>query len=329
MHSVRLSRSGRSPIRFGVAMVVLSVAFRIMRVRIFSAFCKGVLMIDGMSYVMHWPKGMIGYLLHRFFSGLAIELNPGRSSGSLMIIAPHADDETLGCAATILQASQAGRRVCVIIVSDGSQSIQSAFISPQQLAALRVDEAVAALNVLGVAREDIVFLGFPDSRLQEHSLKVAETLKRQISALRPAEIYTPYGIDGHQDHRAVAAAVNSLVEAGMITCSVYEYPVWFWPRRALWHLAMPARLMRLRKVSTEGFLAKKRQAMEAYRSQCENITGELNARFLEKKFLVNFFRPYELFFQKNTQRRQEPCARRGHETRLMTKAVQKRSSGEG
>ena len=251
--------------------------------------------------VMRWFKDMAGYLLNRFFARLAIELKPGESCGSVLIIAPHADDETLGCAATILRARQEGKRVSVIIVSDGSQSIQSATISPQQLAALRVDEAIAALNVLGVAREDIFFLEFPDSRLQEYSFKIAETLRYHIGCLRPAAIYAPYSIDGHQDHRAVAAAVDSLVDRGMITCSVYEYPVWFWPRRALWHLAMPSQLKRLRKVSTEGFLVKKRQAMECYRSQCENITGESHVRFLEKKFLINFFGPYELFFQKNTQ----------------------------
>lgn len=145
---------------------------------------------------------------------------------------------------------------------------------------------------------------FQISRLTENRSKVSEALKTYISFLVPTEIYAPYDIDGHQDHRAVAAAVDSLVKMGTIACPVYEYPIWFWPWRALRHLVMPARLMRLRRVSTEGYIVKKRQAMEAYRSQCENITGETDAWFLSKKFLDNFFKPYELFFQKNAQRRQ-------------------------
>ncbi len=237
-------------------------------------------------------------LLHRLFAALAVELKPEAPAGPLLIVAPHADDETLGCAAVMLRAVRAGRRVGVVIVSDGSQSIQSAIISAQQLAAMRVDEAVAAVGAFGVAREDVHFLGFPDSRLDDAKAAVAEALLARIAALNPAEIYVPYGIDGHRDHRAVAAAFDMLLGAGKIACPVYEYPVWFWPWQALRHLAMPRRLLRLRKVATAGCLATKRQAMLSYRSQMENITGEPDVWFLERRMLANFFKPNELFFEK-------------------------------
>ena len=238
------------------------------------------------------------FLLHWFFALVAVELKPEEPSGPLLVIAPHADDETLGCAAVMLRAARAGRRVCVIVVSDGSQSIRSARISPQRLAALRVEEAVAAVGVFGVAGENLWFLGFADSRLEHSRPEIAAALLGHIAALRPAEIYVPYGIDGHQDHRAVAAAIDSLLGAGKIACPVYEYPVWFWPWQALRHLAMPRRLMRLCRVSTAGCLPKKRQAMLRYRSQCENITGEPGAWFLDEKTLANFFKANELFFRK-------------------------------
>lgn len=237
-------------------------------------------------------------LLHWLFSVLAVELTPERLSGPMLIVAPHADDETLGCAAVMLRARQAGRRVRVVIVSDGSRSIQSALISPQQLAALRVREAVEAVGVLGLSAEDVSFLEFPDSRLADNTPAIAEALLGHILSLAPAELYVPYGVDGHQDHRAVAAAVDLLAKAGEIVCPVYEYPVWFWPWRALRHVVMPRRLMRLRKVSTSGCLPRKRQAMLSYRSQCENFTGEANAWFLDPKMLANFFKANELFFKK-------------------------------
>lgn len=237
-------------------------------------------------------------LLHWLFARLAVELRPEGLSGPMLVVAPHADDETLGCASAMLRARRSGRRVCVVIVSDGSQSIHSAIISPQQLAALRVQEAVAAVGVLELSSEDVSFLGFPDSRLADSTAEIAAAILDNILSLAPAEIYVPYGIDGHQDHRAVAAAVDLLVAAGKIACPIYEYPVWFWPWQALRHVAMPARLMRLRKVSTAGCLSKKRQAMLSYRSQCENITGEADAWFLDDKMLANFFKANELFFRK-------------------------------
>lgn len=254
------------------------------------------------AHVVRPVKDAALFLLHRSFAAAAAELKPEALAGALLVIAPHADDETLGCAAVILRASQAGRRICVIIVSDGSQSIQSAVISPQQLAALRIEEAVAAAGVLGVAKADVAFLGFSDSRLEAHKPDIAEALSNHIAALKPTQIYTPYGIDGHQDHRALAAVVDLLVRTGRVTCPIYEYPIWFWPWDALRHLAMPSRL---RRVSTTGCLPTKNQAMLAYRSQCENITGEAGTWFLDKKFLSNFFRPNELFFEK--PRRGEPA----------------------
>lgn len=236
--------------------------------------------------------------LYRFLAFLATDITPPQSGGPLLVIAPHPDDETLGCAATILRAREAGRRTVVIIVSDGSQSFQSALISPEQLIALRVDEATAAAGVLGVGRQDVIFLAFPDGRLQENRAQIAAALQIHVAALYPVEIYAPYGIDQNPDHRAVAASVDDLVKAAVIVCPVYEYPIWFWPRLALAHLAMPGQLARLRRVPSADWLAKKRAAMQEYRSQCENITGEADIGFLDPDFLENFFKPYELYFQK-------------------------------
>ena len=238
------------------------------------------------------------HLLHWLFAALAVELRPEAPTGPLLIVAPHADDETLGCAAVMLRAVKAGRRVGVVVVSDGSQSIQSTVISPQQLAAMRVDAAVSAVSVFGVPRDCVWFLGFPDSRLADVTADIADALLARVRSWEPAEIYVPYGVDGHRDHRAVAAAVELLLGGGKIACPVYEYPVWFWPWQALRHLAMPRRLLQLRKVSTAGCLPSKRKAMLSYRSQCENLTGEPGVWFLQQKMLVNFFKRHELFFEK-------------------------------
>lgn len=237
-------------------------------------------------------------LLHWWFARLAVEIRPEALPGPVLVIAPHADDETLGCAAVMVRARQAGRRVHVAIVSDGSQSIQSSVISAAQLATMREQEAVAAVGVLGLPGEEVSFLGFPDSRLADHIPAVAAAILARVASLAPAEIYVPYGSDGHQDHRAVAAAIDLLVDSGKLSGAVYEYPVWFWPWQALRHVAMPRRLMRLCRVSTAGCLATKRLAMLSYRSQCENITGEADAWFLDEKMLANFFKANELFFRK-------------------------------
>ncbi len=140
------------------------------------------------AHVVRPVKDAALFLLHRSFAAAAAELKPEALAGALLVVAPHADDETLGCAAVILRASQAGRRICVIIVSDGSQSIQSAVISPQQLAVLCIEEAVAAAGVLGVAKADVAFLGFPDSRLEAHKPVLLQSLNGDMRGAKALPI---------------------------------------------------------------------------------------------------------------------------------------------
>jgi LmbE family N-acetylglucosaminyl deacetylase len=67
-----------------------------------------------------------------------------------MVIAPHPDDETLGCGATIARGVLAEREVRMVIVADCRHSHQSAVITPEALAQLRRAEVVEAYRILGL-----------------------------------------------------------------------------------------------------------------------------------------------------------------------------------
>lgn len=218
--------------------------------------------------------------------------------GRCLIISPHPDDETLGCGAAIQQARQAGRPVNLIIVTDGSGSSVSSIISSDDLIKLRRAETIKACEKLGIHSADIIFLPFVDGTASAHIDAISSALQTHISQLKPVQIFSPYGFDGSFDHRAVAKAVDALCKVGVITVPVYEYPVWFWKWPALAHVFMPWGLLRLRRVRTEGFLDCKREALNAYASQTRNLTGENNWWTLSDHFLVNFFQPYEIFFEK-------------------------------
>ena len=99
---------------------------------------------------------------------------PLRDDERILIISPHPDDETLATGALICAARQRGLEVCVVFLSNGDGS-GSAFLAQhwregrrpsfQQLALARQNEARAALKILGVENDDIVFLGYPDGGL--------------------------------------------------------------------------------------------------------------------------------------------------------------------
>lgn len=91
---------------------------------------------------------------------------------SLLVIAPHPDDETLGCAGVIMYALDQGARVCVALITNGDGSSVPAhtsgkgpLLAPSRYISLgnrRQNETLAALTSLGLEPEDVCFLGYPD-----------------------------------------------------------------------------------------------------------------------------------------------------------------------
>ncbi|MBD0337375.1 MAG: PIG-L family deacetylase, partial [Cyanobacteria bacterium Co-bin13] len=80
-----------------------------------------------------------------------------------LIVAPHPDDETLGCGGLIALKRQQGTEVRVVILTDGRASHPSHPRLPtQELVAIRQQEATQALAVLGVPPEDLHFFNQPD-----------------------------------------------------------------------------------------------------------------------------------------------------------------------
>jgi len=96
---------------------------------------------------------------------------PLRSEDRIAIVAPHPDDEVLGTSGLIQQALAVGAQVKVIYLTNGDHN-QVAFrrysqrhhlpADPLALGKHRRTEAVSAMQVLGLATNDLVFLGYPD-----------------------------------------------------------------------------------------------------------------------------------------------------------------------
>jgi LmbE family N-acetylglucosaminyl deacetylase len=216
------------------------------------------------------------------------------STRSCLVLAPHPDDETLGCGATIARKLAAGASVQIVIATDGRYWPASAKVSAAALVEIREEEARRAGAILGIARENIAFLRFEDGRLGDNRRLLRDRLVAILDRTNPEEIFAPSIIDTHPDHRALSELGRELVQARR-GCSpfLYEYPVWFWDPRIL-------RLRHLRKLRTRivrmgEFGARKRDAIAAYRSQVTSFIGEpgWTAR---QSFLRRFLQPEEIFF---------------------------------
>ncbi|MCZ7525038.1 MAG: PIG-L family deacetylase [Acidimicrobiia bacterium] len=232
---------------------------------------------------------------------------------SCLVLAPHPDDETLGCGATLARKVAAGATVDVVVVTDGRHSHRSSVVTPEELANLRATEATEAADALGVPPGHLRLLGWEEGTLGTRVAELTGTVEGLVSELAPDEILVTSGLDWQPDHRALNRAVRDLLPSLPPTCRVAEYPIWFWadgpwlPRppgrstgaRAWSLLTDPFRATARARpdlVSTAGFLGAKRRALAAYRTQTTNVTGEPGWAVLDPEWLTQFLGPAEVFF---------------------------------
>lgn len=148
-------------------------------------------------------------------------------AASAIIFSPHQDDETLGCGGTIVRKREAGAKVKIVFMTDGSRS-HHRFVPEEKLIALRQKEAVEAAQTLGVAAKDVIFLAFADGELQQSSVKAIAEVTRLLQAEQPNQLFIPYVRETHPDHLATNQIVLAALDNYSPEVSIYEYPVWYW-----------------------------------------------------------------------------------------------------
>ena len=191
------------------------------------------------------------------------------SPGPWLVIAPHMDDESLGCG-MLLAERDATQPVHVVFASDGSRSppLPAGDRALEGLVGVRKSEAREALSELGVAEDAVEFLDFPDGTLSDYSGPLRSALDRRIRELQPAHVFVPFRYDRHPDHLAVNRAVTKLRAEQRVGAEVWEYFVY-----SQWRL-LPSGDVRtylcqedLFSTFSEAAAMRKRRALECHRSQ--------------------------------------------------------------
>jgi N-acetylglucosamine malate deacetylase 1 len=140
-----------------------------------------------------------------------------------LVIAPHPDDETLGCGGTIALLADTGASVTVLWATDGEATMGSR-LSPEETGRKRRAEAKRAATALGAGSR---FLGLPDGKLTEHDEQLSSGFARAIAELEPEAVFAPWLLDGTADHRAVSQGLRrALGESGDAGPEVWGYEVW-------------------------------------------------------------------------------------------------------
>jgi len=232
--------------------------------------------------------------------------------GSLMVFAPHPDDDVLGCGVLIMRKLEAGIAVHVVIATDGARSHGEDLIQPQRLAALRREEAIEAARRLGLTEHDVTFLDHSDGALRESQPRLEREIQALLSEHNPEVVVVSSLHDAHPDHQALSRAARAVISGSGFTRSLYEYPVWYWTRLpwknrpvglldALWYFFRDPIVDLFgqgpHRVRTEGYLDRKRAALEAHESQVRSFPPGSDADpLLPPDFLEHFFQSYEVYF---------------------------------
>ena len=246
-------------------------------------------------------KNILFHIIRTWFGWFSVDVAVSLPQGPALIIAPHPDDETIGCGGMITRFCMQGRNVHVVIVTDGSSSTQSDVITPEKLAAIRRQESLSALKVLGLSHENVFFLGYQDNQISHNILAISQAIAEHIAQLSPALIFTPHDFDEHPDHRVMASIIGELQDREGISARILQYPVWYktlsWPYGMLRCLLTPAVYRCCRMLELGSLHATKAEALLQYRSQFENLTGEASWSFFSAASRKRFGDTMELFFE--------------------------------
>lgn len=143
----------------------------------------------------------------------------------VLVVAPHADDETLGAGATIARLTSEGHEVTVAVMTGHGPAPHP--LGPPALWEKIRAEAAAAHAVLGVART--LYRELPAVQVAEQSqIELNRVTSEVLAEVQPEVLFVPFLNDLHSDHRAlfhslsVAWRPTSAVGRGLRAVLCYE-----------------------------------------------------------------------------------------------------------
>lgn len=220
---------------------------------------------------------------------------------AILVVAPHPDDETLGCGGTLALFARADPPPRIAFVTDGSASHPAhPVFTPVQIAAKRRLEAQAATTALGAEWSRVAFLGAPDGKLANLDAGDASRIVARIAQLlletRPEVILLPCRHDGSSDHDAAFGLVEGALKETGQRPRMLEFPIWAW-RNPLLLLKPLLSSHAVWRVDLGGAREAKLAALAAYVSQTLPIPPDRES-VLPPEFASEFTTAEEYFFEK-------------------------------
>lgn len=213
--------------------------------------------------------------------------------GAILVVAPHPDDESLGCGGLIARAADAGRQVVVAILTDGGASHPGSLRAPpERLARIRRREGREAVALLSAGAVRPAFFGAADGRLAEREPDALAWLGSLASGVAVGSVFVSWSADPHPDHQAAFRIARRF--ATRRAAAFRAYPVWGLILEDEADAGAAARAVGL---DVGGVLDRKRSAIAAHRSQTTALVADAPDAFrLTPQDLARHLTPLEPMF---------------------------------
>jgi LmbE family N-acetylglucosaminyl deacetylase len=194
---------------------------------------------------------------------------------SVLIIAPHADDEIIGVGGTICKHIANGDKVYICVVTKGVEPL----FSQRYMIQLR-NESLKCHELLGITKT--YYFDFPSVMLEkENRYEINDKLVNLIQDIKPEVVYIPHFGDMQKDHQIVteAAMVALRPKYKHRVNKIYAYETlsetgWNIPNVA--NAFIPNFYMDI-----SGFFEKKIEAMKCYGSQLSQFPDARSIEAIE------------------------------------------------
>jgi LmbE family N-acetylglucosaminyl deacetylase len=141
---------------------------------------------------------------------------------NVLVIAPHPDDESIGCGGTICRHVKRGNGVHVVFLTSGELGLKT--LPREKAWAIREQEARDAAKVLRLQTTD--FLRLPDWMMGDDPGAATRAVQPVIQRLQPELILLPHPGEWHPDHKACLPIVRGALHDSATQPRLLGYEVW-------------------------------------------------------------------------------------------------------
>lgn len=141
---------------------------------------------------------------------------------SMLVIAPHQDDEAIGCGGALIQQLRSGNAAAIVMLQDGADGHEELGMTRQALTDLRNEESRRAAAAVGL--ESPLFLGH--ASLAASVIQASEQVRAIIVERKVDAVFVPFVLDAHPDHRTANRILAEALKSVPWNVRVFGYEVW-------------------------------------------------------------------------------------------------------